>query len=193
MEVTATTKFVRLSPKRARDLAREIHPFLVELSEKTGETASLSMLEGDHAVYIDQVVSKSMIRGQPRIGLHLGLHCNSGGKLLLSGLPDHKIEEFITSHTLEKKTDKTITDSQKLRREIQKIREQGYATDDEEVEPGGRCVAAPLMDKNGRIIAAISVMGPTTRIRQKDFPKFAQVVKEEVMKASQSLGYIEAP
>jgi DNA-binding IclR family transcriptional regulator len=173
------------------NLAQEVHPFLVELAEKTGETASLSTLEGDHAVYIDQVVSKSMIRGQPRIGLTIGLHCSSGGKMLLSGLPDERIEEFFTRNHLTKKTEKTITDPQRLRKEVQKIREQGYATDDEEVEEGGRCVAAPLRDKHGRIIAAISVMGPTTRIRQKDFPRLAEVVKEEVMKASESLGYME--
>ncbi len=172
------------------NLAREVHPFLVELSEKTGETASLSTMEGDHAVYIDQVVSKSMIRGQPRIGLSLDLYCSSGGKVLLSGLDDEKLDAFFARNTLTKKTEKTVVDAERIKKEIQKIREQGYATDDEEVEVGGRCVAAPLKNKQGDIIAAISVMGPTTRIRQKDFSRLADVVKEEVMKASESLGYM---
>lgn len=170
-------------------LAEAIHPFLVDLAEKTGETASLTMLEGDHAVYIDQVVSKNMIRGQPRIGLSLELHCSSGGKVLLSSMSDEKLRDFLKGRQLREKTSKTITDYSKLQKEIQKIREQGYAVDDEEVEVGGRCVAAPLRNKDGNVIAAISVMGPTTRIRQKDLNEIAKIITEEVMKASYSLGY----
>lgn len=171
------------------NLTEVVHPFLVELSERTGETASLMMLEGDHVVYIDQVASKSMIRGQPRIGLSLQLHCSSGGKVILSSMSDQKIDALLKGRTLKQQTDKTITDMDKLKKEIQKIREQGYSVDDEEVEVGGRCVAAPLKDKDGKVIAAVSVMGPTTRIRQKDFTEIAKIVKEEVQKASVSLGY----
>jgi len=170
-------------------LAEAIHPFLVELAEKTGETASLTMLEHDHAVYIDQVVSKNMIRGQPRIGLSLDLHCSSGGKVLLSAMEDARLEVFLKGRRFKEKTNKTINDVTKLRKEIQKIREQGFAVDDEEVEVGGRCVAAPLRDKEGKVIAAISVMGPTTRIRLKDLNEIAQMVTTEVNKASYSLGY----
>ncbi len=171
------------------NLAQEIHPYLVELAKKTGETASLMTMEGDHAVYIDQVVSNSMIRGQPRIGLSIGLHSSSGGKILLSAMSDEEISERYKNFTFFKHTEKTITDLPRLLKEVQKVREQGYATDDEEVETGGRCVGAPVLDKHGKIIAAMSVMGPTTRIRQKDFSRIAKIVREEVMKASESLGY----
>jgi len=171
------------------NLVERIHPFLLELSEKTGETASLLIMEGDHAVYIDQVTSKSIIRGQPRIGLRLDLYCSSGGKILLSDLSESRIDSLFHGKKLEQKTSKTIDDLEKLKKELQKVREQGYATDDEEVEIGGRCVAAPLRNKSGEVVAAISVMGPTTRIRQKDFGKLSRIVKEGVLKASQSLGY----
>jgi len=171
------------------DLVKRIHPFLVDLSERTGETASLLIMEGDHAVYIDQVTSKNIIRGQPRIGLRLELYCSSSGKVLLSSLDEARFEALFKGKKLEQKTSKTIDDLEKLRKELQKVRDQGYATDDEEVEIGGRCVAAPIRNKSGEVIASISVMGPTTRIRQKDFPKLARIVKEEVLKASQSLGY----
>jgi len=175
--------------ERGFDLVQQVHPFLVDLTRETGETSSLMVLEGDSSVYVDQVVSKSLIRGQPRIGESLDLHVSSGGKVLLSAMEDMKILRILQGRILEPKTEKTITDIEILMREIQKIRELGYAVDDEEAEIGGRCVAVPLRDKSGNVIASVSVMGPTTRIRQKDFPQLAELVKAGVMKASNSLGY----
>src|SRR6056297_2727392 len=107
-------------------------------------------------------------------------------------MSDEKIERILNWKKLQALTEKTIVDKEELMIEIAKIRDQGYAVDDEEVEPGGRCIAAPLRDRAGNVIAAVSVMGPTTRIRQKDFQKLAGVVKKEVMKASISLGYRDA-
>ncbi|MBN2051092.1 MAG: IclR family transcriptional regulator [Spirochaetales bacterium] len=166
-----------------------IHPVLMELTEKTGETASMVVLEDDHAVYIDQVASKSMIRGQTRIGLSLDLHSSSCGKVLLAAMDEEELADFLKGRNLQQRTQKTIVDKDKLLKEIAKVREQGHAVDDEEVEVGGRCIAAPLRDRNGHVIAAISVMGPISRMRQKDFPAIAQTLKEEVMKASVKLGY----
>ncbi len=174
------------------DLLEQIHPFLVELAEITGETASLMVMEGDCSVYIDQVLSRNLIRGQTRTGVTVELHCSSGGKVLLSAMSDEKIERILNGKKLQALTEKTIIDKEDLMIEIAKIRDQGSAVDDEEVEPGGRCIAAPLRDRAGNVIAAVSVMGPTTRIRQKDFQKLAGVVKKEVMKASISLGYRDA-
>ena len=171
------------------NLAGEIHPYLIEITEKTGETASLMIREGRHAVYIDQVVSNNMIHGSAKIGFSLDLYCSSGGKALLSGFDDEKIDSLFKDKEFEAKTAKTITDLKKLKKEIQKVREQGYAVDDEEVEIGGRCVAAPVKDKDGQIIAAVSVMGPTLRISQKNIPDIAQIVMSVVKKASYALGY----
>ncbi|MFW6274256.1 MAG: IclR family transcriptional regulator [Spirochaetota bacterium] len=175
--------------ERSFNLVQHMHPFLVELSEKIGETASLMVLEGNCSVYIDQVVSTRLIRGQPQIGKSIELHCSSGGKVLLSAMNDTKIASMLAGKVLKPRTEKTIIEPEELKREISKIRELGYAVDDEEAEIGGRCVAVPLWDRNGNTIAAISVMGPTTRIRQKDFPKIASQVKEFVLQASKSLGY----
>jgi len=171
------------------NLVQHMHPFLVELSEKTGETASLMVLEGNSSVYIDQVLSARLIRGQPQIGKSIELHCSSGGKVLLSAMDDVKIEAMLAGKVLKPRTEKTITTSEELKRDVNRIRELGYAVDNEEAEIGGRCVAVPLWNRSGNTIAAISVMGPTTRIRQKDFPKLAALVKKTVLQASESLGY----
>lgn len=175
--------------ERSFDLVQHMHPFLIALSEQTGETASLMVMEGSCSIYIDQVVSSRLIRGQPQIGKSIELHCSSGGKVLMSAMDDGKIARMLHEKVLKPRTAKTIIDPEELKREIYKIRELGYAVDDEEAEIGGRCVAVPLWDRNGSAIAAISVMGPTTRIRQKDFPKLAALVKSVVLQASQSLGY----
>lgn len=171
------------------DIITQVHPVLVEISEKTGETTSLAIRTGTKAVYIDQVISKNMIRGQPSIGDRLELYCSASGKVLLSSLSDEQIEKFIQKEPRIKKTQKTLVEKEALQKELIRVREQGFAVDDEEVEIGGRCIAAPLFDSAGRVIAAVSVMGPTVRLRQKDIPKIAELVRDEVHKASQALGY----
>lgn len=175
--------------ERSFNLVHHIHPFLLELSELTGETASIMVLEGNSSVYIDQVLSKRLIRGEPLIGKRIELHCSSGGKILMSAMDDNRINNMLKGKVLVPRTEKTITDAEELKKELQKIREQGYAVDNEEAEIGGRCVAVPLRDKSHKTIAAISVMGPTTRIRQKDFSQLAEIVKSIAEKASASLGY----
>ncbi len=175
--------------ERSFNLVQHMHPFLVALSEKTEETASLMVLEGTSSIYIDQVVSSRLIRGQPQIGKSIELHCSSGGKVLMSAMDDGRIEKMLNGKILKPRTEKTIIDTDELKREINRIRELGYAVDDEEAEIGGRCVAVPLWDRNGNTIAAVTVMGPTTRIRQKDFPQLAALVKGVALEASESLGY----
>ena len=175
--------------EKSFDMAGVMHSFLVDLTEKTGETTSLAMLEGDKPVNADHVVSKNMIRGEPRVGLVLALHCSAGGKMLLSAMDDEKIERIIERQGLKQKTAKTITDREVLKNEIHKIRERGYAVADEEFVEGGRSIAAPIKDNEGQVVAAISVMGPSTRIRQEDLGEISTIVKDVASKASAALGF----
>lgn len=170
-------------------LPNVVRPYLEELAQRTGETASLVVREGDHAVYIDQVVSQNIIKGIPPIGSRLGLHCTASGKMLLSALSDEELHRFLRARVLEKKTEKTITRKSVLKREVKKIALQGYAFDDEETEIGGRCVAAPVLDREGKIVAALSIVGPTSRIRETDLERLAKIVKEIAARASTALGY----
>lgn len=166
-----------------------IHPFLEQLAAQTGETASLVVVDGDHGIYVDQVVSSSMIKGIPSIGSKLGLHCTSAGKVLLSAFTDLDLEHFLKTSVLEKKTERTVTDKNDLKEEIKKTRRQGYATDDEETEMGGRCVAAPILNKEGKTVAALSIIGPASRIRKEDFGRLSVFVKETAAQVSTVLGY----
>ena len=168
-----------------------VHPFLEQLAQKTGETATLVILAEGYATYVDQVISTNMIRGVPPIGSKLELYCTSAGKVLLSALTDEELSGYLKTTAMEKKTEKTIVSPHDMVEEIRKVRRQGYATDDEETEIGGRCVAAPVMDKEGKIIAAISIIGPTSRTRKEDFGRLSLFVKESAALASSALGYDE--
>jgi IclR family acetate operon transcriptional repressor len=166
-----------------------VHPFLEQLAIETGETTSLVVLDRDHAIYIDQVTSDNLIKGIPSVGSKLALHCTSAGKVLLGGFSRKDFQRFLRASGLEKKTDKTITKSRALSNEIKKVKRQGYAVDDEETEIGGRCVGAPVFDKEGKMVAAISVIGPSTRIKKDLFGKLSIQVRKAAAQASAALGY----
>lgn len=107
----------------------------------------------------------------------------------MSAFSDEELHRFLRARVLEKKTEKTITKKSVLKREVKKIALQGYAFDDEETEIGGRCVAAPILDREGKIVAALSIVGPTSRIHEKDLERLAKIVKEIAAQASTALGY----
>lgn len=178
--------------QRSFSLISTIHPFLEKLHSATGETANLAIREGYYAVYVDQVISSNLVKAIPPIGSPLGLYCTAAGKMLLSDLSDEELEEFLKETELIKKTGKTITSLDVLKDEIKKIRRLGYSVDNEETESGGRCVAGPVYNNEGEMIAAISVVGPTSRFKMDTLGHFAEVVKGLTNQASQVLGYRSA-
>lgn len=166
-----------------------IHPYLEKLSRRSGETANLVFLDRNHAVYVDQVVSDNIIRGVPAVGAPLGLHCTAAGKVLLGWQSEEVVEQFLKHAELHGLTDKTITERQALRLELERIRQQGWALDDEESELGGRCVAAPVFGKEGSLVAAISVMGPANRVNSDTIPVLSDVLAKIAGEISQALGH----
>jgi len=174
---------------RAFSLVELVHPFLERLSRQIGETANLVLLERNHAVYVDQVVSDSIIRGVPPVAAQLGLHCTAAGKVLLGFQPPDRLERILAQIRLEELTAKTITDPAHLRQALRRVRRQGYAVDDEESEVGGRCVAAPVRDREGRVIAAISVVGPSSRFTRATIPPLIRSVLAVTAEISRRLGF----
>jgi DNA-binding IclR family transcriptional regulator len=174
--------------ERQFDLAKILHPFLEQLAKATGETASFAMLDGNHAIYLGQVLSQSIIRGVPPIGSDLGLHCTAVGKVLLSAASHDHIDHLISEYGLPRLTEKTIVNAEHLRRELAEVSEKGYALDNEEAEHGGRCIAAPVRDSSGHTIAAISITGPTSRISLERVGEYAEIVKRVGQQASETLG-----
>jgi IclR family KDG regulon transcriptional repressor len=177
---------------QAFSLVELVHPFLQRLSKQVGETANLVLLERNHAVYVDQVVSDSIIRGVPPVGAELGLHCTAAGKVLLAFQPPDRRERILAQIPLPELTAKTITDPAHLRQALRRVQRQGYAVDDEESEVGGRCVAAPLRDKEGRVVAALSIVGPSSRFRRTAMPVLLRSVLGATAEISRHLGYQES-
>lgn len=141
-------------------------PFLEKLNESCHETVHLAVLSGEEALYLDKIEGKKTIRVISQIGAKLPAHCSGVGKVLLAGLSSEAFERVARVKGLPKLTRNTITDLDKLRAELGVIRKRGYAIDNEEIEEGLKCVAAPLQDITGEIFAAISVSVPAERFER---------------------------
>ena len=173
--------------ERQFDLEKIVLPYLEQLKKESGETASFAILEGARAVYVAQVLADSVIRGVPPIGSELELHCTAVGKVLLTSYPDELFEQRIIEQGLPRMTEHTIVNSEQLRKEVAISAKRGFALDDEEAENGGRCIASPIFGSDGSVIAAISITGPTSRIREDRIDEYAEIVKRVAARVSEAL------
>jgi len=171
------------------ELRRIALPFLEELTEKTGETANLVVLDEGEAVYIEKVESPASLRMFHRIGKQAPAHATGVGKVLLAALPSEKVTEIIKSKDLCKLTENTITSPENLQKELEKIRKNGFAIDNEECEVGAKCMAAPIRDYTNQVVAAVSISGPSARLSEERLNELVKVVKEAAFKISQEIGY----
>lgn len=146
------------------DLAALAPPFLRRMVELSGETANMVVLDGDHAVYIAQVPCARSLRTFTEIGNRVPLHCTGCGKVLLAYQSGESIDALLGVSGLRSYTAHTIATPAALREELRTIRQRGYAVDDEEFEEGVRCLAVPLFDPHGHVVAALSVSGPASRL-----------------------------
>ena len=172
------------------DIRQVAKPDLQEMVDKCNETANLAILEQGEVVYIEQVESTNMIKMFARVGSRGSAHCTAAGKALLAYVNESELDEIISKKGLAKFTKNTIIDPDSLRKELKCIREQGYSLDMEEMEEGVNCVAAPIMNYENKVIAAVSVSGLASRITREHLENFLiEIVKETAMKISLNLGY----
>lgn len=136
-----------------------------ELHRRTGQTVNLSVRQGDEIVYVDRAYSeRSGMQVVRAIGGRAPLHLTSSGKLFLAYDDPRIVRAYATRTGLAGHTRNSITDLAKLERELSMIRTRGYARDNEELEPGVRCIAAGIRDDSGRIMAGLSVSAPSERL-----------------------------
>ncbi len=164
------------------NISKIVYPYLKSLAGKTGETSSLVIMENNMAVYLDKCEgSDKMVKSFQRIGYRAPLYCTGVGKVFLSELPNHEVERILDEEgPLEKLTENTITDINELKKELERIGEQGYSYDNEECEIGARCIAAPIRDFSCKVVAAISVSGPSIRMTEDTL----ESIKKELLGAS---------
>lgn len=139
-------------------------PFLRELVEISGETANLAIMEHDKAVYVAQAQSVRMVRMFTELGNRVPLHNTGCGKVLLAFQSESVINTIIAETGLPSYTAKTITDPEQLRAALTRIRREGYAVDNEEQEDGVRCISVPLYGMGDKVVAALSISGPASRL-----------------------------
>ncbi|WP_027339883.1 IclR family transcriptional regulator [Halonatronum saccharophilum] len=164
-------------------------PFLKEIVEECNETANLVVLDKGQVLYIDQVESTNMVRMFANIGSKGPAHSLGAGKVLLSSLTEEELDEVLEGIELTQFTPSTITSIEELKKNLKQIRKQGYAIDFEEMEEGVRCVAAPIKNDQGDIIAAISVSGPNIRITDRYlFNKLIPLVTSKAEEISKEVG-----
>lgn len=133
---------------------------LAALSRETGHTVHLAVYEGGEVVYIDKYDSRHPVRMYSRIGLRARLHCTAVAKVLLAGLPPDARRAAVEGIEYEPLTRNTITSPEALLAELARVAEQGYAVDRGEHETFINCVAAPVRDASGRVVAAVSISVP---------------------------------
>jgi IclR family transcriptional regulator, acetate operon repressor len=155
-------RLINLGESASGMLADWARPCLAELVEALGETANLSMIDGDRATYVAQVPSRHAMRMFTEVGRRVHLHSTGAGKALLAQLSDDEVAELVSRTGLSAQTERSITDLDTLTRELARIRRQGYAMDDGEQDIGVRCVAVPVLGAPSSF--AISVSGPAARM-----------------------------
>ena len=170
-------------------LRKIAYPYLYNLSKKTNETTYLVVLEDNRIVYIDSVESTARLRARPVFGERVPLHCTSLGKAIMAFLPEEKINKIIYEDGLERFTENTITDPQVLKRELEKVRKRGYATDNMEHEEGICCLGASIRNHQKEVFAAISVSGPSQRFDPPRIQAMAKLVIEAAEEISRKMGY----
>ena len=160
-------------------------PFLKKLNEQCHETVHLAVLYQGEALYVDKIEGKRTIRVITRVGARLPAHCSGVGKVLLSALSEEALVGTLSEKGLSRFTNNTITDFDLLKQELAKCRKRGHATDNEEIEEGLKCVAAPVYE-NGEIVAAISISAHSERLN-KETPRYVSMVKETAKAISDAL------
>jgi len=173
---------------RANRLYLASRPELEALAQKTGETATLEVLTGGETLILDEVLSHYFVGATPSIGTRWPAHTTSTGKVLLAHL---STEEFdaILSGRLAKPTANSVTSPAALRRELNRVREQGYPGADEELEVGHVAVGAPVRNHEGRVVAAISVGGPSARLTPERIAELTPRAIQAADRISKTLGY----
>ena len=162
-------------------------PHLARLSQATGETVQMSVLDGHQVLYISVVESAQPIRVAVGVGTHGPLYCTAAGKLLLAFAPA-AVRNAVLEAPLQRFTVRTLTDAVQLGKELDTIRERGWAVDNEGFAKHVRVAAAPVRDSAGGVVAAVAVGGPTPRVTTARLRELAQKAVDAAAGISRDLG-----
>lgn len=173
---------------RNRDLAQLARPIMQGLVNDTGETSSLYLEDDGEIVCIAQLECRQTMRVIARPGGRAPMHASGSGKAILAFREPDQIDRIIEHHGLPAATEKTIRTPLALKSELQEVRKNGFAVDDEENALGVRCVAAPIFDHKAEAVAAISISGPSTRLARQRLEELGVRVLDAAKAMSEAIG-----
>lgn len=174
---------------------------LIELADKemsriaklTNETVHLGTLEGDEIIYLHKIDSGYSLRMYSRIGRRNPLYSTAIGKVLLSECDESEVDEIMAKVRFIKHTANTLENTAALKKVLAEVRKRHYAEDNEEQEVGIRCIAAPVYNRFGRIIAAISISLPAVRFKPEEVPYLVDMLHTAGRNVSEQLGFHAYP
>jgi IclR family acetate operon transcriptional repressor len=173
---------------RNEQLRWQALPPLQDLAESTGETVHVGILHEGVVVTVQIVDGTRAVRMHSAVGKRSPAHASALGKVLMAYLPDAEVDAIVARHGLERFTPATITAPGALRERLHRIRLDGYALDEEEIEEGLRCVAAPIADRSGRPTAAVAISAPASRMDAARVAALIPRVKASAARISRMLG-----
>jgi DNA-binding IclR family transcriptional regulator len=179
----AKAQMLAAGPVACMELGNKARPHLVSLTEGTGLTSYVAVLDRDQALYVE-CCREAGLQIDVFPGKRANLHCTAVGNVLLAGLRREALEEFLNSHALMRHTSKTVRSAEQLRVRLERVRKQGYALDDEEQALGIRCLAVPVLDVLHRTTGALGITGMLSQIHDENIGFLVGCLK----KASEPFG-----
>ena len=186
-----TLKVFELGSSVTSNILTVTRPFFEELSYEIGETFHLVVQEGAEVVYLYKEESFQSIKMGSRVGVRNSIFATGVGKAILAYQSSEEVKNLWESSTIKSKTKNTIVDYNKMVEELILVRKRGWALDDEENEVGVRCVAVPILSKDNKPIAAISVSGSVFHISEDKYEMYSDILKKTAHKIGEQLGILQ--
>jgi len=185
----ATTKFFELgqSVMRNSGIIDIAHPHMIDLAMEAGESVNLGILDGVDAVCIDKVEGQNPLKVDLPIGSRYPAYFSGYGKVNLAFMSEKERAGLFKDIIIVPVTDKSLKTVEAIEKNLGEIRDKGYAMDNEEGLLGIRCVAAPIVNHSGQVVAGISIAAPSLRFRKKEIPNMAKIVMKAASKISEEL------
>lgn len=170
------------------ELYQEVAPVLNKLVLETGESAHIAIKNNRHVLYLNKQIGPYYSDIQTQTGSNNPVHATSSGKILLAYSEEETID-IILSGELEAYTEHTLTNPIKIRKQLEEVRQLGYAYSEQELKEGNYSIAAPVFDFEGEIVCAITIVGPLARLTPKNKERFTRLIIRAANEASERLGY----
>lgn len=174
---------------RSWDISAVAKPYMQHLNSELSAMIQLATEQNGEVLYLEKLESNQTIRIVSDVGRRLPMHCSGLGKVLLAYKPYSEAKRIISEKGLKRMTSRTITSVSELEKELKKIREQGYAIDNQEIMEGLRCVAVPIFDVDSKVNYAISVSGLSVNMKGDYLEKALSRLKETAGNISLDIGY----